>query len=130
MKRAARCTIGWQKSRRRRLSEAFAQLQAGTAPRIPQDSSAATYAPKLEREHGRIDWNEPAALIERKIRAFNPWPGAFTVLRDEAGARTKTKSLSRQRDRLLQRRPGKPGESHKIRSAETGGGPTRRENAE
>jgi methionyl-tRNA formyltransferase len=73
------------------LHKALAQLQAGTAARIPQDSSAATYAPKLEREHGRIDWNEPAALIERKIRAFNPWPGAFTLLCDEAGAERKLK---------------------------------------
>lgn len=73
------------------LREAFAQIQAGTAPRLPQDSSAATYAPKLEREHGRIDWTEPAGLIERKIRAFNPWPGAFTILRDEAGADRKLK---------------------------------------
>ena len=73
------------------LHEALAQLEAGTAPRIPQDSSAATYAPKLEREHGRIDWGEPAALIERKIRAFNPWPGAYTVLRDAAGAERKLK---------------------------------------
>jgi methionyl-tRNA formyltransferase len=31
----------------------------------------------LKREHGRIDWSEPAEVIERKIRAFNPWPGAF-----------------------------------------------------
>ena len=73
------------------LHEALAQLQAGTAARIPQDSSAATYAPKLEREHGRIAWNEPAALIERKIRAFNPWPGAFTVLRDEQDRERKLK---------------------------------------
>jgi methionyl-tRNA formyltransferase len=73
------------------LSEALARLQAGTASRIPQDSSAATYAPKLEREHGRIDWREPAALIERKIRAFNPWPGAYTVLQDAAGAERKLK---------------------------------------
>jgi methionyl-tRNA formyltransferase len=71
--------------------EALAQLQAGTAPRIPQDSSTATYATKLEREHGRIHWKEPAALIERKIRAFNPWPGAFTMLRDEAGVERKLK---------------------------------------
>jgi methionyl-tRNA formyltransferase len=42
-----------------------------------QESQLATYAPKLEREHGRIDWAEPAEVIERKIRAFNPWPGAF-----------------------------------------------------
>jgi methionyl-tRNA formyltransferase len=73
------------------LWEALALLQAGTAPRVPQDSSAATYAPKLERENGRIDWSEPAALIERKIRAFNPWPGAYTVLRDSAGAERKLK---------------------------------------
>jgi methionyl-tRNA formyltransferase len=49
----------------------------GSAPRIPQDNSLATYAPKLKREDGRIDWSEPAHTIERKIRAFNPWPGAF-----------------------------------------------------
>lgn len=70
------------------LSDALAQLQAGTAPRVPQDPAAATYAPKLQREHGRLDWNEPAALIERKIRAFNPWPGAFALL---AGAERKLK---------------------------------------
>ena len=73
------------------LKEALAELQAGTAPRIPQDSSGATYAPKLEREHGRIDWTEPAALIDRKIRAFYPWPGAFTILRDAAGTERKLK---------------------------------------
>jgi methionyl-tRNA formyltransferase len=73
------------------LEEALAQLQAGTAPRIAQDPATASYAPKLEREHGQIDWTEPAALIERKIRAFNPWPGAFTTLRDEAGTERKLK---------------------------------------
>ncbi|MFL6520293.1 MAG: methionyl-tRNA formyltransferase [Chthoniobacterales bacterium] len=73
------------------LNEALTQLQSGSAARTPQDSSAATYAPKLEREHGRIDWNEPAALIERKIRAFNPWPGAFTILRDDAQRERKLK---------------------------------------
>src|SRR2546430_6001734 len=73
------------------LKGAFAQLQAGTAPRIPQDSSGATYAPKLERENGRIDWSEPAGLVERKIRAFDPWPGAFTILRDQTGGGRKPK---------------------------------------
>ena len=47
-------------------------------PRVPQDKEFATYAPKLNRESGRINWNEPAEVIERKIRAYNPWPGAFT----------------------------------------------------
>lgn len=76
------------------LREAFVQLQRGSAPRIPQDSSGATYAPKLGREDGRIDWTESAALLERKIRAFNPWPGAFTLLRDDAGRDRKLKVFS------------------------------------
>jgi methionyl-tRNA formyltransferase len=50
------------------------------APRAPQDNALATLAPKLKREDGRIDWNESAEAIERKIRAFNPWPGAFTKI--------------------------------------------------
>jgi methionyl-tRNA formyltransferase len=62
------------------LREAILLLAKGDAPRTAQESQLATYAPKLEREHGRIDWTEPAAVIERKIRAFNPWPGAFMEL--------------------------------------------------
>ena len=73
------------------LDAALQLLQAGTAPRFAQNSSEATYAPKLEREHGLIDWSEPAAAIERKIRAFNPWPGAFALLRDDAGRERKLK---------------------------------------
>jgi len=52
------------------------------APRIPQDKALVTYAPKLNRESGRINWNETAEAIERKIRAFNPWPGAFSDFND------------------------------------------------
>jgi methionyl-tRNA formyltransferase len=55
-------------------------LVEGSAPRVPQDNSLATYAPKLKREDGKIDWSEAAEIIERKIRAFNPWPGAFMEL--------------------------------------------------
>ena len=64
------------------LRDALEQLASGNAPRVPQDASAATYAPKLERDDGKIDWSEPAAVIERKIRAFDPWPGAFTLLNE------------------------------------------------
>jgi methionyl-tRNA formyltransferase len=76
------------------LNDALTHLRKGDAPRIPQDSSVATYAPKLERENGRIDWTESAVLIERKIRAFNPWPGAFALVRDEAGRERKLKIFS------------------------------------
>jgi methionyl-tRNA formyltransferase len=59
------------------LLDSLRLLVEGSAPRTPQDNSLATYAPKLKRDDGRIDWSEPAEMIERKIRAFNPWPGAF-----------------------------------------------------
>ena len=66
------------------LLPALAQLAHGTAPRAPQDETIATYAPKLERAHGRIDWTDDAENIERKIRAFDPWPGTFTEITDPA----------------------------------------------
>jgi methionyl-tRNA formyltransferase len=59
------------------LLESLRLVAAGNAPRIPQDTARATYAPKLKREHGLIDWSESAEAIERRIRAYNPWPGAF-----------------------------------------------------
>ena len=62
------------------LLESLRLLAAGSAPRIAQDNALATHAPKLKREHGLIDWSESAEAIERKIRAYNPWPGAFMKL--------------------------------------------------
>jgi methionyl-tRNA formyltransferase len=59
------------------LLESLRLVVAGNAPRIAQDNARATYAPKLKREHGQIDWSESAEVIERKIRAYNPWPGAL-----------------------------------------------------
>jgi methionyl-tRNA formyltransferase len=64
------------------LLNALAQLATGHAPRQPQDSARATYAAKLTRDDGKIDWSEAAEAIERKIRAYDPWPSAFTTLRD------------------------------------------------
>jgi methionyl-tRNA formyltransferase len=48
-------------------------------PSIPQPEGA-TYAPKINREDGHIDWTQSAEAIERRIRAFDPWPGVFTLL--------------------------------------------------
>jgi methionyl-tRNA formyltransferase len=74
--------------------ESLGLLHKGAAPRTPQDSAIATYAPKLTRDDGRIDWSEAAELIERKIRAFNPWPGAFTDLSVSPGLVQKLKIFS------------------------------------
>ena len=54
-------------------------LAALPAP-IPQPPTGATYAPKLGRDDARIDWTQDAPAIERRIRAFDPWPGTFTTL--------------------------------------------------
>jgi methionyl-tRNA formyltransferase len=62
------------------LLDSLELLVRGTAPRIPQENSLVTYASKLTRQDGRIDWSEPAEVIERKIRAYNPWPAAFMEL--------------------------------------------------
>jgi methionyl-tRNA formyltransferase len=67
------------------LLGALDRLAKNSAPRTPQDSSRATSAPKLTRAHGKIDWSEPVEAIERKIRAFDPWPGTFTELTDASG---------------------------------------------
>ena len=53
------------------------------APRA-QDSSRATYAPRIAKGEAEIDWRRPAAEIERQVRAFNPFPGAYTRLGSEA----------------------------------------------
>ncbi len=45
-------------------------------PATPQDDSQKTYAKKLEKAEAQLDWNNPAIVLERKIRAFNPWPVA------------------------------------------------------
>ena len=49
-------------------------------PPVPQPEDGVTHAPKLEREHGRLDWAQTAADLDRRVRAFDPWPGTFTTL--------------------------------------------------
>jgi methionyl-tRNA formyltransferase len=56
-----------------------AWLDGSLAP-TSQDESRATYAPTLRKEDGRVDWGLPAEDIWRRVRAFTPWPGAFTYL--------------------------------------------------
>lgn len=49
-------------------------------PPRPQPEQGATYAPRLSRADGRIDWTRPAAEIDRQVRALNPWPGTYARL--------------------------------------------------
>jgi methionyl-tRNA formyltransferase len=96
------------------LLESLRLLASENAPRLPQDNALATKAPKLNREDGRVNWSEPAEIIERKIRAFNPWPGAFTIIADSSSKPRNLKIFSASIVDLS----GKPGE---IRTADDNG---------
>jgi methionyl-tRNA formyltransferase len=71
------------------LAEALEILAANPKAGIPQDNTEVTYAPKLLREDGRLDFTKPATDLERLIRAYHPWPGTFT----EVAVKGKTKRL-------------------------------------
>lgn len=72
------------------LAATLAQLAAGTAPRVPQEPALASYVPKLARDAGRLDWSQAAGALERRIRAYDPWPGTFAVA-IEAGREKRLK---------------------------------------
>lgn len=62
------------------LEEGISGMLSGGLQRLPQNHSEATHTRKLRKEDGRIDWTRPACEIERKVRAFDPWPGTFCEL--------------------------------------------------
>ncbi|MGY2291985.1 methionyl-tRNA formyltransferase [Pseudomonas sp. SDO528_S397] len=64
--------------------QAIAGLAAGTLDGEVQDDRLATYAHKLNKDEARLDWTLPAAELERRVRAFNPWPICHSTLEGEA----------------------------------------------
>ena len=58
-------------------------LAAGRVVETPQDDTLATYAPRLTKDEGRLDFAMPALAIHNRIRGLRPWPGAFTTLREQ-----------------------------------------------
>jgi methionyl-tRNA formyltransferase len=65
------------------LLDVLPDYLAGTLPAQPQDEAHATYAPQLKKEDGHLDFTQPAADLERRVRAFTPWPGAFARWQDQ-----------------------------------------------
>ena len=65
------------------IANVLHQLQAKELNASPQDHEQSSYANKLSKQEANIDWQEDAILIERKIRAFNAWPVAYTFLNDQ-----------------------------------------------
>ena len=59
------------------LIETLPDYLSGKIQPVPQPEEGSTYAPMLKKEEGRLDFTRPAEELERRVRAFNPWPGAF-----------------------------------------------------
>jgi methionyl-tRNA formyltransferase len=83
------------------LNEALILMAQNRAPRSPQDNALATYAPKLSRDDGKLNWGDSAETLERKVRAFNPWPAARTSLPLRDGEPHQLKVFSAIRCRRL-----------------------------
>jgi methionyl-tRNA formyltransferase len=62
------------------LMRVIEQIASGSAHEEPQDASLSTYAPRLTKEEGLIDWTLPAASLHNRVRGLYPWPHAYTFL--------------------------------------------------
>src|SRR5688572_15723106 len=62
------------------LIEVVDRIEAGTAVAEPQDARASTYAPRLTKEEGLVDWTLPAPRIHNRVRGLHPWPHAYAYL--------------------------------------------------
>jgi len=82
------------------LVEAIAALEAGTIRPAPQPAAGVTFAPRITREQGRIEWTRPAVELERLVRGLAPAPSAFTTLDGEV--------LKAHRAALAPHAPGAP----------------------
>ena len=89
------------------LHEALSQLAHGSAQREPQDPEKVSYISKLMREHGEIDWTLTAEALERRIRAYEPWPGTSTAFVDNKGRQRRLKIFPQVE---VSEQGGKPGQ--------------------
>lgn len=86
---------------KRLIINALNMIESGTASFEKQDDSKATYVTTITKADGKIDFNTPAIEIERKIRAFDPWPGAYANLNGKTIKFWKAKVID------LEGRPGR-----------------------
>jgi methionyl-tRNA formyltransferase len=85
-------------------------IKKGKAGTVKQNDREATYAPTIKKEQGIIDWKQPARSIYNKIRAFDPWPVAYTYYKD--------KTLKIWRSEVVERDKGEPGKISDIMKSE------------
>lgn len=88
------------------IVEALEGFQSGNLRPQPQPAEGVTYAAKLEKAEARIDWAARATEIERKVRAFNPWPIAETIYSGEQLRILRAKAETQDSGRLAGQSPG------------------------
>jgi len=88
------------------LADVIEQIVEGRSDPRPQDESKVTFAPRLAKSDGEINWHDSAVDINNRIRGFYPWPGAFTTISTPKG----TTSLKIIKARVLSSQGGRPGE--------------------
>jgi len=87
------------------IVEALRRLEDGSLTGTPQDAAVATYAAKLEKSEAPLDFTQPAEALARRVRAFNPFPGATAALSGLDGPVKVWKAVA-----LAQPAKGRPGE--------------------
>jgi len=93
------------------IADTLKSYTAGKIKPENQDNSKPTYAPTLKKEDGKIDWQKTAAEIERMVRAFTPWPGAWAKIKNlPAGRQGKKLKIKNIGSRILSVNKYKPGE--------------------
>lgn len=89
------------------LAKALKLLSSNALPpEVPQDHDSATYVKKLKKTDGLIDWNLPALEIERRIRAYCPWPGCYTFLPERLRKKGTSGRVTVLRARFARLEPG------------------------
>jgi methionyl-tRNA formyltransferase len=86
------------------VGECLDGILEGRLIAIPQDETQVTYAPLIKKEDGRLDWQQSAAQLDRRVRAMTPWPGAFTTWQ---GTNLKVRSARPTNDHLPVGEPGR-----------------------
>jgi methionyl-tRNA formyltransferase len=67
------------------INRALAGLVDGSLKAVPQPDQGVTYAAKINKAEGRLDWRDSAGALDRRVRAFTPWPGAYFEIETERG---------------------------------------------
>ena len=80
------------------LKEMLPAIEAGAVRPQPQDEGGVTYARKVEKSEALMDWSRPAQELERQVRAFNPWPVAYTSFNGERLRVWRTEALAQRTD--------------------------------